>query len=247
MTMSLAKTERFIHEAEQPDGLVGGSSRSMRHVLDRLRHLARDSAPLLIQGEEGTGKRRLAEALHRLGPNQRRPLFVERCSALSAGQLEARLYGGVTAGGTLVLHRVADLSHSLQSVLSRWLSENRLPSRNPTDPRIVVTSRSGLEQAAADGSLSPELYARLHVIPSLSVPSLRERAEDIPALFHHFLGRDEGRLSLSAQAWTRLTDHSWPGNVEELKQTTLKARLMAAGPIINAEDLSWSPRAVNLE
>ena len=235
------------------------SSAAMQPVLRAARRVAAVDLPVLITGESGTGKGRLARAIHDASPRAARPFRVLDCAAVSGELLESELFGhqrgaftGATddrAGvfeladtGTLLLDQVDLMPESLQVRLLRVLEERtvqRLGSTTPraVDVRIVSTTTAELNDLVAAGTFRQDLYYRLHVVP-ITLPPLRDRAEDIPALAEELLagitadwGRPAARLTPGALA--ALQRHTWPGNIRELENTLRRAVALADTPDID--------------
>jgi DNA-binding NtrC family response regulator len=230
-------------------GLIGQSA-AMRALTARLERLAAADTTVLVQGETGTGKERVAEALHLAGARAHAPLVTVDCGALPAGIIESELFGhekgaftGATSsvagaferarGGTLFLDEVGELPLELQPKLLRAI-ESRTVRRLggaqplPVDVRIVAATNRDLPLEVTAGRFREDLYYRLAVV-TLAVPSLRERIEDVPMLAAHFvgeLGADGARL-LTPDALAALCRHAWPGNVRELRNTIERAVALA--------------------
>jgi DNA-binding winged helix-turn-helix (wHTH) protein len=211
-----------LEPRELHPGCVGG--RALAHVRERLRRAAADTMPVVVIGETGSGKSLVASVLHALDPRGG-ALRVLGCTALAA-QLAAQLPAAFeeTAGGTLVLHGLAELPPALQAHLLALLEESTGPAR-----RIVVTASEPLERAVARGQLRADLHARLAGLEVL-VPPLRERIEDVPALFAHFMRTFSGGAppAVSASLIERLCLHDWPYNVRELELLTRRLLLLHA-------------------
>jgi len=241
-TVELAESDDFF-------GLVGQSP-AMRALAARLERLAASDTTVLVQGETGTGKERVAEALHLAGPRAQAPLVTVDCGALPAGIIESELFGhekgaftGAVAsvagaferarGGTLFLDEVGELPLDLQPKLLRALesrSVRRLGGARalPIDVRIVAATNRDLQLEVAAGRFREDLYYRLAVV-TLTVPPLRERIEDVPLLAAHFardLAADPARI-LTPDALAALCRHAWPGNVRELRNTLERAIALA--------------------
>jgi transcriptional regulator with GAF, ATPase, and Fis domain len=253
--------------AADETGLIG-QSHGMRQVLDLVRRVAPLDVTVLLRGESGTGKERVARLLHSLSPRQRGPFVPLNCAAVPETLLEAELFGiergvatGVDArigkfelanGGTLFLDEVGDLSASLQAKLLRVVQERELErvggrQRTRVDVRLVTATNRDLEAMMAAGNFREDLYYRLRVV-ELLLPPLRERREDVPLLARHFvrlharrLGRAE--LVLSRGALEVLLQHDFPGNVRELENVLEAAVALAAGPRIEADDISLAAGA----
>lgn len=238
-------------------------SKVMRHILEQAAHVARGRAPVLLRGEPGVGKERLATRIHATSPRRDMPLVVCHCGAVPPERLEAELCGyqkGAFPGavqtqkglfeqahlGTLFLDAVEDLAPGAQAALLRLLQEHevlRLGASEPVtaDVRVIAASGAPLDELAAKGEFSPELFARLNVC-ALLLPPLRERREDIIPLAEHALRRHAERHGsaikrISYPALELLSRYYWPGNVPELKSCLLRAAQYCQDQVIRAGDL----------
>jgi len=248
---------------------IFGTSPAIRQVTGMLPRLAGSNASVLISGESGVGKERVARTLHELAcPEQ--AFVAVNCAAFSESLLEAELFGyekgaftgaartkkGVfeqADGGTLFLDEIGDMPPSMQVKLLRALQERSITRVGgegtiPVQLRIVCATHRNLKEMVISGEFREDLYYRINVV-ELRVPPLRERREDIIALSRRFLGefsRDgELPLVLSPAAEQALTEHPWPGNIRELKNTLERAALLSDGRIIAPENLfpEHQPRA----
>jgi transcriptional regulator with GAF, ATPase, and Fis domain len=241
-------------DADEPsvavEGMIGESP-AMLELARLIQLVAVRPTTVLIEGETGTGKELVAQALHRLSPRARRPFVVLNCAAIPEALLEAELFGhtrgaftgAVTArmgrieaadGGTLFLDEIGEMPIALQAKMLRFLESGELQRVGENelirvDVRIVAATHQYMEKRAGDGTFRLDLYHRLAVFP-LEVPALRERREDIVLLAEHFLeqlGRVAPRKRLSASALEVLKGHSWPGNVRELAHVLERATILA--------------------
>ncbi|MHC4470636.1 MAG: sigma-54 interaction domain-containing protein, partial [Planctomycetota bacterium] len=225
-------------------------------------------ASLLVLGETGVGKERLARAIHAEGRRSEGPFVPVNCGALPEGLFESELFGheegaftGATRtrrgwfelahGGTLFLDEIGEIPLHLQVKLLRALQEHEFQPVGSertirADVRVMAASNRDLEAAVEEGPFRRDLYYRLSVV-TLTLPSLRDRREDIPALaesyvehFNEIIGRDvEG---ISNAAMDALTAYSWPGNVRELMNVVERAVLLCRDARIGLGDL---PEAIS--
>ncbi len=236
-----------------PDPVLVGSSESFRDFLDRMARVAKSDATVLISGESGSGKGLAARALHAASTRASGPFVSIHLAAVTPTLVEAELFGHERGaftgadrerlgrirrahGGTLVLDDVGLLPQEAQVKLLRVLQERQiepLGSEGPVDVdvRVVATSSEDLAAMTRDGRFREDLYYRLAVVP-LMVPPLRARADDLPELVRHLVGRLEERLRVPARALSegaleRLARHPWPGNVRELENAL--ERVMVLG------------------
>ncbi len=249
-----------------PDEIVGRSG-AMRSLLEEGRQVADSEASLLITGESGTGKGRLARWLHRASPRRDHALVTVNCGALPEALLESELFGhesgaftGATArkqgrfdlaqGGTLFLDEVTEMSPQVQVKLLRVLQDGEYERVGGTrtlqaDVRIIAASNRDPERAIQEGRLREDLFYRLNVI-RLACPPLRDRADDVPLLAHHFLEhyarRNRRDISgFDADALAALSSWAWPGNVRELENAVERAVVLCRGGVI---ELSHLPPAL---
>jgi DNA-binding NtrC family response regulator len=256
-----------VAEVPEVPGLVVRDS-VMAKVLELVQMFAKSRLAVLIEGETGSGKELIAEAVHRLSERASGPLVKLNCAALPESLLEAELFGyergaftnAVQAkpglvesadGGTLFLDEIADMSATVQAKMLRVLESGevtRIGALRPkhVDVRLVSASHKALERLVEAGAFRADLYYRI-CGAKVRVPPLRERPDDILALAAHFLeahasesGRGPTRFSKNAAQ--ALRTHPWPGNVRELRTTVLRAALMArAGTTVEASHVELAP------
>ncbi len=246
-------------------GLVGNSS-AMRDIFKVIDKVAASNATVLIQGETGTGKERVAEAIHRNSP--RHDTVCMNCASLPDNLLESELFGhekGAFTGadqmrtgrfelandGTLFLDEVGNMSANTQAKVLRAIQNQEFErlggSRTiKVDVRIIAATNINLETAIKEGKFRADLFYRLNVV-NLVVPPLRERVDDIVPLAEHFLKRFARELrrkvnGFTAEAVASLRDYRWPGNVRELENTIERSVLMCDGDSIRPADLTLMDR-----
>ncbi|HTY01871.1 MAG TPA: sigma-54 dependent transcriptional regulator [Bacteroidota bacterium] len=240
--------------------LVGQSPSFMKLVESATRFAASDSF-VLIQGASGTGKELIASLIHRRSPRNDRPFVAVNCASLPDALLESELFGHekgaftdayeakqglveVANGGTLFLDEIGDISLSIQPKLLRFLETGEFRRVGGTnqlsvDVRVISATNKDLRSEVAAGRFREDLLYRINVI-TLTVPSLRERSEDIALLASHFLTRKStSRVlkSLSPEAMRLMEGYDWPGNVRELEHVIEGAVLMSSGTTVEAADL----------
>jgi len=223
--------------------LLIGESQPMRELRAIIRLAGPRQSTVLITGETGTGKERVAQAIHMASRRSGAPMVAVNCGALPEHLIEAELFGhtkgaftgaiGARTGrfeqahrGTLFLDEVGETPLMLQPKLLRVLHERELQRVGSSetvkvDARIIAASNTNLDQAVAQRRFREDLYYRLNVIP-IRVPTLRERRSDIPLLAAHFIERvcqreDLPQKKLTAEALRKLTEFEWPGNVRQLE------------------------------
>jgi DNA-binding NtrC family response regulator len=251
---------------------IVGDSSQMAEVLDVVRRAAPSGATMLLLGESGTGKEVVARAIHRWSDRRDQPFVVVNCVALSEELLESELFGhekGAFTGahqqkrgklevahrGTVFLDEIGDIRPALQAKLLRVLQDQtfeRVGGTRPirTDVRFVAATNRDLRAAVRDGLFRLDLFYRLNVL-SVTLPPLRERAGDVPALAQHFLERyrrelKRDQLGLTPEALTCLRRYAWPGNVRELENVIERAAVLADGPDVTPRDLPAEIRETGL-
>src|SRR5207248_3237678 len=217
-----------------------------------------------VLGETGTGKERIARAIHELSPRRDRLLVKVNCAALAPGVLASELFGheaGAFTGavkarpgrfeiahqGTLFLDEIAEIAPETQVLLLRVLQERvieRVGSNEPipVDVRVLAATNKDLQEGVAEGWFRADLFYRLHVFP-LCVPPLRQRREDIAPLARHFverLGRKMNRPGrrLDPASVALLEDYHWPGNVRELENLIERALIVSRSEVLRV-DPTW--------
>ena len=252
----LSESDRF--------GTVIGRSVSMREVFATLEKVAPSDLTVLIEGDTGTGKERIAESIHKMSRRNSKPFVVLDCSSIPRDLMESTVFGhekgsftGAVVqhkgafeqanGGTIFMDEIGELDLSLQPKLLRVL-ENRQLKRVGGDRtirvnvRVLAATNRDLRQMVADGTFREDLYFRLSVI-QIQVPPLRDRMDDIPLLVEHFLSTlsdnraDGARPALANEALEHLLRYEWHGNVRELKNVMERAISLCDGKIIHKHDL----------
>jgi two-component system response regulator HydG len=238
-------------------------SGAMRALLRQARRYAGVDATILITGETGVGKDALARFLHDSGPRRREPFVTVDCPGLPETLVESELFGHergaftdatvaragrfeLAGRGTLYLDAVTRLSPSGQGALLRVVEERRVTRLGGTAAadvraRIIASAEADVEDAVREGTLRPELYHRLSVLP-LHVPPLRERRDEIVPLAHLFAAAAAARLgrdapAIRADAEDALQRYRWPGNVRELQHVLERALVAGVGDTITVSDL----------
>jgi transcriptional regulator with AAA-type ATPase domain len=243
-------------------GFIGASD-AATHVVQEIQRYAKKRAPVLIEGEAGTGKQLAARMLHEESQRAKRPFIVLDCDASTPEMLERELFGHVKGvfgserrlgallqadGGTLLLSEVGEMPQTLQTPLLRALESQTVKAIGEDHPRkvdvrVIATSHKHLPAAVKRGAFREDLYHHLSML-TLTLPPLRERAGDAALLAEHFLRAlsPEGRvLRFSAAALTAIASHPFSGNLRELRNVTARA-VLAAGPsgVIDEEMLGLS-------
>ncbi|HLA85812.1 MAG TPA: sigma-54 dependent transcriptional regulator [Thermoguttaceae bacterium] len=254
--------KRRLDEKYGFEGVVG-ASRQMRDVIERLKRIAPTDATVLIQGETGTGKELVAQSIHQNSPRKNKPFVALNCAALSENILESELFGHIKGaftdasadrvgkfeyahGGTMFLDEVGDMPMPTQIKLLRVLENGeitRVGSNTPirVNVRVLSATNQSLEDAIRDGAFRSDLYHRLKVV-SIRLPTLRERAEDIPVLIDHFIrefaARHDKRIKgMSPAARRRLLAYDWPGNVRQLRNMIESMVVVDYDGLLDLDDL----------
>jgi two-component system response regulator HydG len=242
---------------------IVGSSPEMQQVFKSVAQIAPSRATVLISGDSGTGKELVAAAIHHRSPRASRPFVRLHCAALAETLLESELFGHERGaytgadrkregrfeqadGGTLFLDEIGEISLATQVKLLRVLQEREFERVGGNqsihvDVRVIAATNRDLKEMVAAGRFREDLYYRLNVI-NLTLPSLRQRPSDIPALAMHFLKRyaeENGKTvsSISDGALALLANHPWPGNVRELENVIERAVVIAEGNTLEPHHL----------
>jgi DNA-binding NtrC family response regulator len=245
-----------------PSSLIG-SCDAMQRLRGQVERVAKVDAPVLIWGESGSGKELMAQAIHRQSLRATGPMVPINCGAIAPNLIHSELFGyergaftgaardkvGLIEsanGGTLFLDEIGDLPKDLQANLLRFVQDKtiiRLGSTRaiPVDVRVISASHVNLQQAVARGDFREDLYYRLSVLP-VTVPSLRERRDDLVELAEHFFhlysaDKSPRLKGFSSRALAAIAAHNWPGNVRELINRVRRALVMADGKWIEPDDL----------
>lgn len=246
--------EEEINTAYDFEQIIGSSS-ALKRILKQVETVAPTDSTVLIQGETGTGKELIARAIHSLSARRERTLVKLNCAAIPTGLLESELFGhekGAFTGaiaqrigrfelahkGTLFLDEVGEIPQELQPKLLRVLQEQefeRLGSSRTisVDIRLIAATNRNLDQMVAERQFRDDLYYRLNVFP-ITIPSLRERPEDIPLLVRFFASKFARRMkkrieTIPAEAVAALQQHHWHGNIRELENFIERAVILTQG------------------
>ena len=243
------------------NNIIGRSSK-MQALYQMVETVAQVQSTVLVTGESGTGKELVARAIHDLGPRATRPFVSINCGAFTETLLESELFGYVKGSftgantnrkglfesantGTIFLDEIGEMSPAMQVKLLRVLQERKLRPVGATDEttvdtRVIAATNRDLANMVKEGTFREDLYYRISVIP-IELPSLRERADDIPELTRHFVEKFcaiSGRtLSISGNAMRLLENYVWPGNVRELEHTIERAVMLETTSEIQPERL----------
>jgi Nif-specific regulatory protein len=259
------ENERLTVEVSQERSLVGEGAH-MKEIYQFLKRVAPTDSTVLIEGESGTGKELAARALHRNSPRASKPFVAINCAAIPETLLETDLFGhergaftgaqGMKKGrleiadtGVVFLDEIGELAPALQVKLLRVLQEREFEwvgGNHPihVDIRLIAATNCNLEQAVRDGAFRKDLYYRLAVL-KVTMPTLRERREDIPMLARHFVQKHAKYCKvkprpISREALSCMVNYDWPGNVRELENAIERALVLGSSDMILPEDLPES-------
>jgi len=253
-------------EVETRYATIVGTSQKMRAVMAAAERAANSDASLLLLGESGTGKELFARSIHQWSPRRAMPFVVINCVALTDTLLENELFGHekgaftgadrlqkgkveMADGGTVFLDEIGDMPSGLQAKLLRVLQDHEFTRVGGTrlvkvNIRVIAATNTDLKQAIKAGQFREDLFFRLNVV-SLTLPPLRERPEDIPALAEFFLSRQTREakrpvMKLSDEAITAMRHYAWPGNIRELENAIARAVVLCPHEVIQPELLALS-------
>lgn len=240
------------------DGIIGKSP-ALLAVMDMVNRICQMDTSILLLGESGTGKERIADCIHSLSSRKGKPFIKLNCAALPATLIESELFGHEKGaftsatdrrigkfeqanGGTIFLDEIGEMPIELQVKLLRVLQEKeieRLGGKDTikVDVRIITATNRNLEKEVAEGRFRLDLYYRLNVFP-ITLPALRNRKEDIPALSYHFMNYYNQKAGkkisgISEDVQKHLMDYDWPGNIRELEHLIERSVLLAKGSVID--------------
>jgi sigma-54 specific flagellar transcriptional regulator A len=248
-----------------------GTSREIHNVREMMTQVADKDVSVLITGESGTGKEVVARNLHYNSPRRDKPFVPVNCGAIPAELLESELFGHekgaftgainsragrfeMAEGGTLFLDEIGDMPLNMQVKILRVLQErcfervgsNRTQS---VDVRIIAATHRNLEQMIVDNTFREDLFYRLNVFP-IELPSLKERAEDIPLLINELVSRMEseqrGSIRFNSAAIMSLCQHEWSGNVRELANLVERMAITHPFGVIGVQDLPAKYRYIDV-
>lgn len=253
---------REVPDVEEPLGIVAKSSK-MQHIVALARRVAKVDATVLITGESGVGKERIARLVHDESTRAAGPFIAVNCGAITETLLESELFGhkrGAFTGaasdrhglfetanhGTLLLDEIGEVSSGMQVKLLRVLQEREVrrvgeSTSRPVDVRVLAATNRDLAHGVADGAFRQDLYYRLKVV-ELHVPPLRDRRDDTLPLARVLLADAAIRMGrkisgLAPRAVDQLLRYEWPGNVRELENAMERAVALASGSRVDLEDL----------
>lgn len=244
-----------------------GDSPAMKKVEDLIQRVSSSDVNVLIFGESGVGKERVARLIHELGPRCNHEFVAVDCGSTPSGLLESELFGHVKGSfthairdkkglieiadrGTLFLDEIGNISQEMQVRLLRFLEEKKIRRIGdvreiPIDCRIIAATNSNLVKEIRDGQFREDLFYRLRVV-TLTIPPLRDRKEDIPGLAQHFIdsfckAKGIPTVRIHPKTMELLCQYPWPGNVRELKNTLEASIVLCTDTILRPEDIQLFP------
>lgn len=248
------------HVAKYGFSDITGSSAILEQTLEKAKKFAAVSSTVLIQGETGVGKERLASAIHRASEYRRGPFVAVNCAALPESLLESELFGYVEGaftgarkggkpglfelahGGSIFLDEISEMSERLQARVLRVIQEHEVMRLGddrviPVDVRVIAATNKDLWELVKARRFRPDLYYRLNVL-NIVLPPLRQRKEDIPGLADSFVRSFARRFrkviyGLAQEALQALLDYDWPGNIRELQNVIERACILTDSPVIS--------------
>ena len=266
----LLKVNRFLSQEDDGEHEMIGTSAAMENLRQLVRKVARTQATVLIQGESGTGKELVARALYRESPRSGAPFIRVNCAAVPENLIESEFFGHekgsftgamnkregrfeLAHGGTILLDEISEISPSVQAKLLRVLQERELErvGGNRTikvDVRVIATTNRNLEQSVEKKEFRQDLFFRLNVVPII-MPSLRERAEDVPLLAEEFMRRFSRKHGVHVKGFTdesllAMKHHNWPGNIRELQNVVERAVILCGdNGMLEPSHLGLAPAA----
>jgi formate hydrogenlyase transcriptional activator len=249
-----------IPGSENKEEQIIGARGGLKEVIKKAEVVGPTQSSVLLLGETGTGKSLIAKSIHDASERRNHAFIQVNCAAIPLGLLESELFGherGAFTGavgqrigrfeaankGTLFLDEVGDIPAELQPKLLRVLQEHefeRLGSTQTihTDVRLISATHQNLRKMVAEGRFRSDLYYRLNVFP-ITMPSLRERREDVPLLIRHFVNFFAQRMKkqievIPPEVIDTLAGHTWPGNIRELENCIERAVILTQGPVLRA-------------
>jgi transcriptional regulator with PAS, ATPase and Fis domain len=250
-------------QAQAEADFIIGQNPKMREVAELIARVAPTPTTVLVRGESGTGKELAARAIHKYSPLRDKPLLTVNCTALTPTLMESELFGhrrgsftGAVAdkaglfekadGGTIFLDEIGDMPLEMQGKLLRVLQAGEIKPVGDTVTRrvrvrVIAATNRDLEQAMHRSEFREDLFYRFNTF-TITLPPLRERAEDIPVLAYHFLRKAEAKVNkkvarISNDALELLKRYTWPGNLRELENTVERAVVLAAGGVVEPAHL----------
>ena len=256
--MAIDASTQWVERVQSDFDHIIAESPKMRAVVEQAKKFADLNAPLLIQGETGTGKDVFAKACHQLSSRRDHKFIAVNCAGLPADEAETEMFGRYghdkgsvgffeyADGGTVLLDSIAELSLEMQAKLLRFLNDGSFrrvgeDQEVQVDVRVICTSQKPLSLLVAEGKVREDLYHRLNVL-TLNLPPLREREGDLPLLAEYFIGQisrqlGTGELTYDSAFLRILQGYSWSGNLRELYNAVYRACSLAQNNHLSVKDL----------
>lgn len=259
----VSKISQILSDTSAPQqfnrcGIIGNNP-ALNDIIATIEKIAPTDAPVLITGENGTGKEMIAQSLHENSRRKNKPFIKVNLGGISRNLFESEMFGHIKGsftgavsnrigrfeladGGTIFLDEIGELDVESQVKLLRVLQEKSFEplgdSRSrKVDVRIICATNAHLEEMIKTGAFREDLYYRINLI-SIHLPALRERTDDLPLLIHHFAEKaGKNHTKFTASAIEKLSQYSFPGNIRELKNIVERALLMCNNDIVSAEDI----------
>ncbi len=253
------ETAAFEYTADEIPEFIAGESKAIQSVKQLICRYAESSHPVFICGESGTGKELAARAIHLLSRRKDHPYNPVNCGAIPAALLECELFGSEkgaftdavtkpglfesSSEGTVFLDEIGEMPAASQVKLLRVLEEKqirRLGSnfRKPVNVRVISATNRDIHKQVETKEFRQDLFYRLNVL-NILIPPLRARMEDLPVLTEHLIRENGINKAFSAPAVEKLFDHSWPGNIRELRNVIIRAAVLCDGETVHAEHIQF--------
>ena len=260
-------TTQYATQNTTPFDQILTQSPNMQNVIEQAKKFALLNAPLLIEGETGTGKDLLAKACHQFSHRAEQKFIAVNCAGLPEEEAETEMFGHrgtqnesvgffeYANGGTVLLDSVSELSLEMQAKLLRFLNDGSFrrvgeDQERKVDIRVICTSQKPLNQLVAEGKVREDLYYRLNVL-TLKLPPLRERLDDLPLLVEHFVSEISNQLGFSKLEYDHvflnaLSRYSWAGNLRELHNVLYRACTLSHRYRLFVKDLNLPNTTLNM-
>ena len=259
-------TIQYATQNTTPFDQILTQSPNMQNVIEQAKKFALLNAPLLIEGETGTGKDLLAKACHQFSYRAEQQFIAVNCAGLPEEEAETEMFGHrgtqnesmgffeYANGGTVLLDAVSELSLEMQAKLLRFLNDGSFrrvgeDQERKVDIRVICTSQKPLNQLVAEGKVREDLYYRLNVL-TLKLPPLRERLDDLPLLVEHFVSEISNQLGFSKLEYDHaflnaLSRYGWAGNLRELHNVLYRACTLSHSYRLSVKDLNLPNTTLN--
>ncbi|MFC2134143.1 sigma-54 interaction domain-containing protein [Bacteroidota bacterium] len=246
-----------VQPADEIPDMVG-KSKPMRSLAKTIHKVADTEATVLIQGESGTGKELVANAIHKLSKRRNGTFLAQFCGSIPDNLLTSELFGykkgaftgavkdkkgllEIASGGTFFLDEIADITPSLQAKLLRVIENKEITRLGDTsvhnvDVRIIAATNKDLSALVEEGKFREDLFYRLNVFP-ITLPTLKDRIEDIPLLAEHFIKMNNKKANITPGAIKKLKSYNWPGNVRHLFNVLERALIICDSNIITEAEI----------